>query len=399
MEFPLDYVRGCFPALEETRSVYLDNATAPRPLGAVRAVRENGNGHAGVAGTLDETRRSLAYFLNSNESWVEQEIRLAEDVETITAALSATLAETFEPGSEILVTELDDESSLAPWLALAERGFEVRFWPIERRGAALDLDRLESLLTERTRLVVMPKASSVVGTIVELLPIAIRVREHPAMLLVNWTPFLAHGAIDVRFLRCDFVVASTEPLFGSRLGFLWGRKERMRELGSLGVDQRDVDAREVAGLGAALGYVEELGLLAQDMQLQPSEDYARRRHMRRGMQSIRHYERELTSLALRRLSDVPGLTLFGIKDADHAAQRTPTLFFRLSGIEPAALASELESLDVHVCHGSCGAPRLVDALGLSPESGGVRASLSHYNTEEEVNRFAHALHDIAHRSG
>jgi selenocysteine lyase/cysteine desulfurase len=396
MEFPLSYVRGCFPAIEKGGSVNFDSASSPSSLASVQSVRDNGNGAS--LHSLEDTRRSLAYFLNSNDRWADEEIRFAEDSDSLLARLASALAPTFEPGSEIIVTELDDESDLAPWMALADRDIRIKVWPVEWPEASLDPLRLDSLLTERTRLVIVPKASNVVGTIVELLPIALRVREHPASLLINWTPFLAHGALDVRFLRCDFLVASTAPLFGSRLGFLWGRKDRMREIGPTVFDERDVEPTEVASLGFALQYIEELGLLSQDMQLQPSEDYARRRHMRRGMQAIRHYERELTNLALRSLADVEGLSLFGVKSPDRSAQRLPSFLFRHEKMNPAELAKELEEHNVRVGYGSCGSPRLVEALGLSKHTGGVRASLAHYNSDEEIMRFTRALHDIAHRA-
>ncbi|MGH9337864.1 MAG: aminotransferase class V-fold PLP-dependent enzyme, partial [Vicinamibacteria bacterium] len=281
---------------------------------------------------------------------------------------------------------------------LEERGIRLKFWPLKRPAAGLDPSRLSELLDERTGLVVVSKASSAFGTIVELLPIALRVRDQKSSLVVNWSSFLSHGAVDVRFLRSDFVLASTSSLFGSRLGLLWGRRERMRELraGTPGIfDGLEVDSKEVDALGAVLRYVEELGLLSQEMQIQPSEDYGRRRHMRRGMQAIRHYERTLTSLALRRLAQVPGATVYGIDDADHSARRTPRLFFRLEGRDPAEVAVALARENVRVEHGSCGCPRSMKALGLPENEGAVSAVIAHYNSEAEVERFSEALHEIA----
>jgi selenocysteine lyase/cysteine desulfurase len=194
------------------------------------------------------------------------------------------------------------------------------------------------------------------------------------------------------------VIASASTLFGSRMAFLWGRRERMQEL-RLGnpriFDGLETDPRDVAALGAALRYVEELGLLSQEMQIQPSEDYGRRRHMRRGMQAIRHYERTLTTLVLERLAAVPGITVYGIDDSHQSARRLPHFFFGLSGKDPAEVASRLERENVRVEYGSFGSPRAVRALGLPEREGAVSASLAHYNTEAEVERFAEALLGIA----
>ena len=113
------------------------------------------------------------------------------------------------------------------------------------------------------------------------------------------------------------------------------------------------------------------------------------------MQAIRHYERTLTSLALRRLAEIPGATVYGIGDWDHSARRMPHLFFRLRDKDPEDVAALLARDNVRVEHGSFGCPRAVRALGLPEDEGAVSASMAHYNTEAEVERFADALHRIA----
>ena len=401
MDFPLDYVRGCFPSLQDSDTIYFDNIEAPQFLGAVRELEDNGfDGDADEL--LRETRESLAFFLNSNVEWAGEEILIASDAAELAERLSRALARSYPPGSEIVTTELGDEESLVPWLALESNGVKVEHWPIKRQRAGIDTDRLVEMLSERTRLVVMSKASSAVGSIVELLPVALGVQGHQSSLLVNWSAFLPHGAIDVRFLRSDFLIASTRLFFGANVGFLWGSRARMRSLRADApelFDGASVEPKTLAGFGAALRYIEELGLITDEMQLQPSEDYGRRRHMRRGMQAIRHYERSLTALALRRLQAVPGTTVYGISDPDAAAHRIPHILFRLDRLEPEAVADALAEKNVRVSHGNAGAPRLMKALGLPVDEGGCALSLLHYNTEKEIERFADALHEIApHRA-
>ncbi|HEY7819243.1 MAG TPA: aminotransferase class V-fold PLP-dependent enzyme [Vicinamibacteria bacterium] len=398
MDFPLDYVRGCFHRPGSADAVDFRNASAPWELATVRAAKESRGRDEDPEEIREETRESLAVFLNSNEAWAAEEIVFAPDVSELAQRLSLGLARRMERGDEVVLTEIDEEWSLAPWLALEERGIAARFWRLRPPEGGLDAADLPHLLTGRTRVVVAAKASATIGTIVELLPLALQVRDRRSSLVVNWTPFLAHGAVDVRFLRSDFVIASASTLFGSRMAFLWGRRERMQEL-RLGnpriFDGLETDPRDVAALGAALRYVEELGLLSQEMQIQPSEDYGRRRHMRRGMQAIRHYERTLTTLVLERLAAVPGITVYGIDDSHQSARRLPHFFFGLSGKDPAEVASRLERENVRVEYGSFGSPRAVRALGLPEREGAVSASLAHYNTEAEVERFAEALLGIA----
>ena len=121
--------------------------------------------------------------------------------------------------------------------------------------------------------------------------------------------------------------------------------------------------------------------------------------MRRGMQAIRHYERSLTALALRRLQTVPGVTVYGISDPDAAAHRMPHILFRLDGLTPAEVVATLAKKNVLLSRGNGGAPRLMKAIGLPEEEGGCSLSLLHYNSESEIERFADALHEIApHRA-
>ncbi len=394
MEFPLDFARGCFPSLKDSETIYFDNSAASRGLSSVSAFEDEG-----FDGDPDEllrqTRESLAFFLNSNVDWASDEILIAPDVSALTARLSGALAKSFPPDSEIVVTDLEDEASVAPWLAL-EPSVSVARWPIRLQTGGIDTGRLQEFMSERTRLVIMTKASGAVGSIVELLPVALGVQAQDCSLLLNWSAFLPHGALDVRFLRADFVIASTRLFFGTDVAFLWGRRERMRALRDEApelFESSGVDPKKLAGFGAALRYVEQLGLITQEMQLQPSEDYGRRRHMRRGMQAIRHYERSLTALALRRLRDVPGATVYGISNPDAAAYRLPHILFRLAGLAPSDVVGSLLEKNVRVSHGNGGSPRLVRALGLPEDEGGVAASMLHFNNVQEIERFADALHE------
>jgi selenocysteine lyase/cysteine desulfurase len=114
------------------------------------------------------------------------------------------------------------------------------------------------------------------------------------------------------------------------------------------------------------------------------------------MQVIRHYERSLTSLALRRLASVPGTQVYGIGDPDQSAHRMPNIFFGIEGLKPVSIAGALADRGIRVGHGNCGCPRAVRAAGLPEDTGAVCLSLAHYNSEEEVERLSEALHDVVH---
>ncbi|MFQ5790779.1 MAG: cysteine desulfurase-like protein [Acidobacteriota bacterium] len=411
MDFPLDFVRGSFPTLADSRFVFFDNgAGAQVPAPVVEAVSAHlvaRNAQRGgryrfseeVDEVIRQARESLAVFLNAYET---EEVVFGLNATGFIRQVSLALAEIFRPGDEVIVSELDHEANIAPWLALEKREVKVKFWPVEREGACLDIAKLDGMLTDRTRLVAVTKASNATGTIVDLIPIAERIHARGGYLFVDAVHFAPHGPLDVRFLGCDFIVCSGYKLFGPHMGFMWGKREILDSLPTFReyfVPDRTPDKFEVgtysyeavAGMNAAVGYIEELGRRSRDLPLAPADGVGRRGDLRRGMQAIRHYERVLSRQLLLRMQDLPGVTVYGIADPDRAALRTPTLCFNLKDVDPADVCRHLSRKGIFVRDGHLYCPRLLRALGLDAERGAVRASLVHYNNFEEVDRFAEAL--------
>ncbi len=415
MEFPLDYVRGCFPTVASSDFVFFDNAAGAQvPQTVVDAVAGHLTSHNVQRGgryrfseEVDEgvwqARESVATFLNAYET---EEVVFGLNATGFVRLVSLALGKLLKPGDEVVVTELDHEANIAPWLALQEaRGIEVKYWPVEA-DARLDIEKLEAILTDRTRVVAVTKASNATGSIVELIPIAERIHALKGYLFVDSVHFAPHGPIDVRFFGCDFLVCSGYKIFGPHMGFLWGRRELLDSLPTFreyfvadkAPDKFEVGTfsyEAVAGMNAAISYVEELGRRSKDMPLAPADAVGRRGDLRRGMQAIRHYERTLTAHLLTKAAKVPGLTVHGIEGPNYDALRTPTLCFSLHGVAPADVSRQLAQRGISVRDGHQYCPRLMRALGLSEEEGAVRASLVHYNTVEEVNAFTEALEKIA----
>lgn len=411
VEFPLDFVRGLFPALKDSRYVYFDNAAGTQvPQGVIDAVSEHltrRNVQRGgcyrlseeVDELIDATRDRLGTFVNAYE---REEVVLGMNATSFIRQASLAIGETLRPGDEIVVTELDHEANIAPWVALEKRGVHVKLWGLEEGSSRLDLGKLDELLSERTRLVAVTKASNAVGTIVDLIPIAERIHAQKGYLFVDAVQFAPHGPMDVRFLGCDFLVCSGYKIFGPHMAFLWGRREILDSLPTMReyfIKDQTPDKYEmgtfnyeaVAGMNAAIDYVEELGRRCRYLPLPPEEDVGRRGDLRRGMQAIRQYERTLTSHTLSRLSKLSSVTVYGVMDPDQAALRTPTFLFNVKGMDPAEVAERLAETDVFVRNGHMYSPRLLSRLGLQEEKGAVRASLVHYNSSEEVDRWIEAL--------
>ncbi len=414
MQFPMDFVRESFPALAEPDRVFLDNAAGTQvPQSVVDAVSGHlttRNVQAGgryqsseeVDATLQHARESAAVFLNANEP---EEVVFGLNATAFIRLVSAAYGELLSTGDQIVVTELDHEANIAPWLALEKLGIEVKFWPVES-DARLDVGRLDALLTDRTRLVAVTKASNAVGTIVDLIPIAERIHARGGHLFVDAGHFAPHGPLDVRFFGCDFLVCSGYKIFGPHMGFLWGKRELMDSLPMVREDfvaNRAPDKYEtgtysyeaVAGMDAAIEYIEELGRRSSELPLAPQDAVGRRGDIRRGMQAIRHYERDLTGQLLRQVGEISGVKIHGIDGPNYDAHRTPTLCFSVKGVAAPEVSRQFAQQGISVRDGHQHCPRLMRALGLSESEGAVRASLVHYNTFEEVNKFADTLAQIS----
>ena len=208
-----------------------------------------------------------------------------------------------------------------------------------------------------------------------------------------------HGPLDVQAFGCDYLVCSGYKIFSPHMGFLWGRRETLNALPTFREDfvpdttpaKLEIGTyiyENVAGMDAAVQYLEELGRLVN-----PAAT-SRRAALAAGMESIRNYEAELSRAMLDALSIVKA-TVYGVTDREQVSLRTPTLCFNLPGISPAKVTEALAQQNIGVRDGHMYSPRLMKRLGLTKESGAVRASLVHYNTLEEVERFKAALAAIA----
>ncbi len=213
--------------------------------------------------------------------------------------------------------------------------------------------------------------------------------------------FGPHGPIDVQAFDCDYLVCSGYKIFGPHMGFLWGRRELLQRLPTFREDfipdepPGKIEAgtfiyENVAGMDAAVQYMEGLG--------RTGKEETKRTRLERALASIRAYEQTLSMEMLRVLNEC-GAEICGIREEDRIQERVPTLCFNLPNIPPARVTEELAKRGIGVRDGHMYAPRLMRRLGLSPETGAVRASLVHYNTLAEVQNFADALAEVYRSHG
>jgi len=377
-------VRAQFPALR-SGVVFLDGPGGTQCPGtvleAIDAYLRNSN--ANLGGAFAASRRSdelverahqvAARFLGCRPD----EVAFGQNMTTLNFALTRALGRTLAAGDEILVTRLDHDGNIAPWLELA-RDLELHVGFVEIRGdTTLDLTDLERKLSARTRVVAFPLASNAFGTVPDAGRLVELAHAAGALAWADAVHYAPHGPIDVQRLGVDVLLCSPYKFFGPHLGLAYGREELLRSWRPYKVRPAAEEpvgrrfetgtlAHELlAGFVAAVEYLKELG-----------------------WEAIQAHER---ALGARFLDGLPErVTLYGPPTLDG---RVPTFAFRVEGLSPRAVAERLAERGIAVWDGDYYAVEAMTALGLQPD-GAVRAGFVHYNTPAEVDRLLEALRDL-----
>jgi cysteine desulfurase family protein (TIGR01976 family) len=374
-------VRARFPALA-SGVAFLDAPGGTQcPQSVIDAIAEYlRDSNANLGGAFAASRRSDELVENAHATAARflgcrpEETTFGQNMTTLNFALSRALGRTLAAGDEILVTGLDHDGNVAPWLELAhDLGLQVGF--VEVHGdASLDLDDLERKLTERTRVVAFPLASNAFGTVPDAARIVGLAHEAGALAWADAVHFAPHGPIDVAALGVDVLLCSPYKFFGPHLGLAFGREELLRSWRPYKVRpaadepvggrfETGTLAHELlAGFVAAVEYLDELGWPA-----------------------IQAHERALGQRFLEGLPD--SCTLYGLETMEG---RVPTFAFRVEGTRPREVAERLAERGVSVWDGDYYAVEAMSRLGLQPD-GAVRAGFVHYNTFDEVDRLLEGL--------
>jgi cysteine desulfurase family protein (TIGR01976 family) len=419
--FDVDAVRGRFPALSrriDGRPIaFLDGPAGtqvPREcIDAMTSYLETSNANThGVFRTSRETqalvaesRAATADFIGADDP---AEIVFGPNMTTLTFAMSRSFGRLLRPRDEIVVTRLDHDANVAPWLALErERGAVVRWVDVRPDDCTLDLESLTDALTSRTRLVAVTLASNAVGTLPPVRRIADLAHAAGARLWVDAVHAGPHVAIDVAALDADFLVCSPYKFFGPHLGVLWGRRDlldmlppyklrpapdALPERFETGTGQHE----NVAGLLGTFRYLEWVGASQASAGGEPgADDGGRRARLRAAMEVSRAHELDLIPTVIDGLCSILGLRLYGITDPARSAERCSTFAFTLAGHHPTDIARFLADRAISVWDGNYYAYELVRSLGLAESGGMVRVGLVHYNTLDEVERLVAALDELA----
>jgi cysteine desulfurase family protein (TIGR01976 family) len=383
-------VRAQFPSLRPGR-VYLDNPGGTQVHGSViEAISDYYlNSNANLGGpfetsqasdrVLAEARRDVALMLGADAD----EVVFGANMTTLTFHASRALTRELGPGDEILVTRVDHDGNVAPWLLAAEdRGATVLHADIDREQCVVDLDDFRSKLSDRTRVAAFNWASNGAGTISDAAAMCRMAREVGAISYIDAVQYAPHGPMDVHALGCDFLACSAYKFFGPHIGVLYGRRELLEGIRPYKVrpahneapgswETGTVNLECIAGTAAAARYLVSIGA-----------------------EAITAYERTLTARLIDGLDAIAGVTQFGTRDLD---RRVPTVAFTLDGYAPADVAAALGTQGIFVWDGNYYALELMERLGLERSGGAVRVGAVHYTTVEEIDRFLEAVAALAGR--
>jgi cysteine desulfurase family protein (TIGR01976 family) len=398
-------VRRQFPSLSIADAgrprIYFDNPAGTqvpqqvidRTLEALIQKNANLGGYfsssRGADGLVDEAHRAVADFYNSAGP---EEIVFGQNMTTLTLHFSRCLARRFQPGDEIVLSRMDHDANVAPWLLLAEdRGLKLRWMEFDTETYEFPAGALTKVLSEKTRVVAIGMASNCTGTVNDVAHFARQAKAAGAIVFVDAVQFAPHDSIDVQALGADVVVSSAYKWFGPHMGVMWARKELLQE----------TFAYKVRAVGEELPHKFETGTLSHEGMTgclgaieyleQFGSGESRAARLKSAWGNIAAYERHLTQRLIDGLRPIKKLTVRGITSANAQHRRVPTVSFTVDGVSPEAMAKHFASQNIFVWSGHNYALEPVKALGLMDKGGVLRVGLAHYNTEAEVDGFLSSL--------
>ena len=410
--FDVQHVRQQFPALSRTvngqPAAYFDGPGGSQvPIQVAQAVSDyligtNAN-HGGPFATSRESdqilaaaHQAVADFLGAADANC---VVFGPNMTTLTFALSRAIGRTWTTADEIIVSRLDHDANVTPWvLAARDAGAIVKNIDLNPEDCTLNLDDFKSKLSERTKLVAVGYASNATGTINPVREIVEMAHEFSAMVFVDAVHYAPHGLIDVSDLDCDFLACSAYKFFGPHVGILWGKRNWLETLEAYKLRPAANDLPDrwmtgtqshegIAGTLAAIDYLADLGRFVSP------NGQPRREALAAAYSAIGNYERELATRLLLGLSDMPDIRIWGIADLERLDERVPTVSFTPARLKPQANAEQLADAGIFVWPGNHYALPFTEATGLEPD-GTLRIGLLHYNTAEEIDRLLDCLRQL-----
>ena len=412
MSYDLDAVRAQFPSLSITdngkRRIYFDNPAGTQvPASVAEAMSDcllkhnaNQGGYFRTAMEADAivagAREAMADLLNAPSP---DEIVFGQNMTTITLHISRSLGKLMTAGDEIIVSRMDHDANVWPWVLLArDLDLEIKWLPFDAESFEFDLSVLDDLLTDRTRLLCVGGASNLTGTINDVKAICAKAKAAGALTYIDGVQSVPHIATDVQDLDCDFLVCSPYKFFGPHQGVLWGRRNVLEQLepyrvrpapeGIPGSFETGTQSHEgFAGTAAAVDYFAWIGETMAGVD-------GRRKALRAAMDMLFDYEKELAAHLVEGLLDIDGVTVQGITAPEALDRRVPTVSFTHASVASAHIAEALAKENIFVWSGHNYAVEVAKTLGIYDTGGAVRIGPVHYNSIGEIDETLDALRQI-----
>ena len=409
--FNVAEIRQQFPALNEEfngrKAIFFDNPGGTQVhesvIGAMvdYMTRCNSNTH----GLFETSLRTDAVIEAAHQAVADllgccaDEVVFGNNMTSLTFHLSRSLALELGPGDEILVTRLDHDANVMPWvLAAQERGARVRWADVDVESGMLDMEDLRRKITAHTKIVAVGFASNATGTINDVAAIISWAREVGALTFVDAVQYAPHGLIDVQALGCDFLACSAYKFFGPHSGQLFGKREHLQRLKAYRVrpagdqppgkwETGTQNHEGMAGVAAAIDYLAGLGV--EHGAAQPMD--SRREKLIAAWSVIRAYEHMLSERLITGLLNVPGIRVYGLTERADWDKRVATVSVRKRGATPEQLAQALADENIFAWNGTFYAQSVSERMGVEESGGWLRLGLVHYNTPEEIDLCLRAL--------
>ncbi len=406
---PLDlaFVRSQFPALAGD-CVFFDNAGGAQVLKRV-ADRisdyllttnvQQGASYAVAQRSGERLARAQAEIATLIGAGRPEEVVMGPSTTLLLQLLARGMSKQFRPGDEVIVTRIDHESNIGPWVGLESFGVVVKFWELDRETLALDLAALDRLITDRTRLVCVTHTSNILGSVTPVAEIARLAHARGCPVCVDGVALAPHRAVDVRALDVDYYALSFYKVYGPHHAVLYGKYEHLLRLANqyhyfipddripYKLQPGNPNYELSYGCGGIAEYLAELGVRAGASASAPA-----RQRIELAFAAIFQHEQALAERLLGYLRTKSGVRIIGSPGAD--GSRVPTISFAAGDKDPEAIVRHIDGLGVGIRFGDFHSRRLVDHLGLSPRKGVVRVSMAHYNTLEEVDRLILGLEQV-----
>jgi cysteine desulfurase family protein (TIGR01976 family) len=393
--FNIDWVREQFPALEN-KMVFMDNAGGSQTLKPVMDRITEYLTHYDVqlgasyqtsqvaSDQLELSKRAVQNWVNAKHP---DEVMIGSSTTMLLRILSICISRDWKEGDEVIITNSDHESNMAPWKDLERAGITVKTWKVNKDSYRFELDDLNTLMTENTKLVALTHTSNILGTINPIKDIAKLVHKNNALICVDGVAFAPHRLIDVQDLDVDFYVFSTYKTFGPHQAVMYGRLEQWNNM--QGINHAFIESVPYKFQPGNVNYELSYSLAAIPQYIAKIGDD----NLAHGFEKIADYEQELASRLLDYLKSNPKVTIIGETSADKNL-RVSTLSFIHSDLNSHEIVEKVDTHDIGIRFGDFYAVELIDDLDLRQYNGVVRVSLVHYNSFDEVDKLINVFQGI-----